>query len=155
MIYYSMLHFTRECALVSTLDDTIRLIERETGNELVIRRGNDMVGNPQRSQMSQFERFELFICLEWKNSLSSNSSQQYLNQQYPPPLLGELQGPHEQEVQGPELPGPLRQLRGERLRGHCPVERGSCNRIVLPFFGVTLWTKPNHILKNWVLVADL
>lgn len=30
----------RECALVSTLDDTIRLIERETGNELVSYKGH-------------------------------------------------------------------------------------------------------------------
>ena len=50
-----------------------------------IGRGDDTVGNPHRIQISQFELFEIIILSYDCNSLSSNSSRQYLNQHYPPP----------------------------------------------------------------------
>ena len=49
-------------------------------------RGDDTVGNPRRAQFYQFELFELkFVSSTF--SLSSNSRQQYLSQQYHPPPL--------------------------------------------------------------------
>ena len=56
-------------------------------NLRTIGRGADTVGNPYRAQISQFELFELILLLKLYNSLSSNSSRQYLSQQYPPPPL--------------------------------------------------------------------
>ena len=60
-----------------------------TPSHLCFGRGDDTVGNPHRAQISQFELFELFIFyVEIRlNALSSDSSQQHLNRQYPPPLL--------------------------------------------------------------------
>ena len=50
-------------------------------------RGNDTVGNPHRAHNSRFEFFELVLLLRLdKQSLSTNSRQQYLSQQYPPTL---------------------------------------------------------------------
>ena len=49
-------------------------------------RGNDTVGNPHRAQISQFGLFEFILLLNsGTNYLSSNSSRQDLDQQYPPP----------------------------------------------------------------------
>ena len=45
-----------------------------------------MVGNPHRTQIYQLELFELILILKLDSSLSSNSRQQYLNQQYLPPF---------------------------------------------------------------------
>ena len=72
-----------------------------------IGRGDDTVGNPHRAQISQFELFEVkFISRAFRvcplveirqtapcqaiRGKSSDSRQQYLSQQYPPPLLEEL-----------------------------------------------------------------
>ena len=60
-------------------------------------RGDDTVGDPHRAPIYRLELFEFkFINSSFSslscylnytiNSLSSDSSQQYLNQQYPPPL---------------------------------------------------------------------
>ena len=49
--------------------------------------GDDTIGNPRRAQISQFELFELIFLLKLDSSLSSDSRQQHLSQQYPPPLL--------------------------------------------------------------------
>ena len=50
-------------------------------------RGLDAVGNPRRARISQFELVEHIISSWTNGSLSSDSRQQYLSQQYPPPLL--------------------------------------------------------------------
>ena len=56
-----------------------------------IRSGDDTIGNPHRDQIFQFEFFEFLILVELDNNYqSSNSSQQYLSQQYPPPLTERL-----------------------------------------------------------------
>ena len=51
---------------------------------------DDTVGNPHRAQIYKFALVELVLLLkldEQFSSLSSNSRQQYLSQQDPPPLL--------------------------------------------------------------------
>ena len=56
-----------------------------------IGRGDDTVGNPNRAQIYKFELFKLILLLkldkQFPGSLSSNSRQQYLSQQYPTALL--------------------------------------------------------------------
>ena len=51
-------------------------------------RRDDTVGNPHRAQIVQFEFFPAYPLVEiGHRSLSSDSRQQYLSKQYPPPLL--------------------------------------------------------------------
>ena len=51
-------------------------------------RGDDTVENPHRAQVDQFELFEFILLMnQTSTSLSSNSRQQHLSQQYPPPPL--------------------------------------------------------------------
>ena len=55
---------------------------------LHVGRGDDIVGNPHRAQISQFELFVFILSLNsTTSSLSSNARQTCLSQQYPPPPL--------------------------------------------------------------------
>ena len=61
----------------------------------VIRMGDDTVGKPHRPQIYQFELFELILLSRLDKQSSSDSREQYLSQQCPPPLWYEDLGtPH-------------------------------------------------------------
>ena len=56
---------------------------------VMIGRGDDTVGNPHGAQVSKFELFELILIIEIRQTAACRGiqRQQYLSQQYPPPLL--------------------------------------------------------------------
>ena len=86
-----------------TREALLRLVVREEADEAArLGRGDDTVGSPHQAQMSQFELFELkFLnsslssCLYYRQTAprrairgkSSDSRQQHLSQQYPPPKI--------------------------------------------------------------------
>ena len=69
------------------------ILKRDTCAD-ILRKGDDPVGNSHRAQGHQFELLELILLFKTNNSLSSDSSRQYLSQQYPPALLHTHAGEH-------------------------------------------------------------